>query len=272
MFKSENELKDYMKQFLKNSSYLEDHSERFFKSYELIKDYSQNFDKEVLVDLASANGIFVPVIHAISPFKQFHIVDYGNKDVENINIQSSTEVIHVKKHYLNLEKDHLPFENESVDVVIFFEILEHLLYDPMHAFLEINRVLKKDGFLFISTPNLNSAKAFQKMLRGNNPNLYTPYRELEKVYERHNREFTIKEVELLTSKSGFSIDKVVTHPVTNNKIAFFLSILKSVGLSNIKKDELGTFMYVACQKKRHLDIEKVDSDTRFPAPVYNIKK
>jgi hypothetical protein len=124
MFKSPNELKDYMKEFIGEGSfsYLETHSERFFRSYQILSNYNHNFEKEILVNLASNNGIFVPAIHAISPFKQIHLIDYGEKNSENLKIQSSQEVINVKKHYLNLEKDYLPFKDESVDVVIFFEI------------------------------------------------------------------------------------------------------------------------------------------------------
>ena len=270
MFKSPNELKDYMKEFIGEGSfsYLETHSERFFRSYQILSNYNHNFEKEILVNLASNNGIFVPAIHAISPFKQIHLIDYGEKNSENLKIQSSQEVINVKKHYLNLEKDYLPFKDESVDVVIFFEILEHLLYDPMHVLLEINRILKINGVLFISTPNLNSAGAFQRMLKGENPNLFTPYRRIDKIYERHNREFTLGEVKLLANKAGLSVENVFTDPVKNFKIKFFLSLLKLLGISKIKNDELGTFLYVLCKKNRRIDLEKIDTDTRFPAPIY----
>ncbi len=259
-----------MKEFVGewSSSYLETHSERFFRSYQIIKNYNHTFEKEILVDLASNNGIFLPALHAISPFKQIHIIDYGEKDSETLKIQSSQEVIKVNKHYLNLEKDYLPFKEESVDVVIFFEILEHLLYDPMHVLLEINRVLKKNGFLFISTPNLNSAGAFKRMLKGDNPNLFTPYRGLDKIYERHNREFTIGEVKLLANNAGLSVENVFTDPVKNFKMKFFLNLLNFLGISQIRNDELGTFMYVVCKKNRCIDLEKIDTDTRFPAPIY----
>ena len=47
----------------------------------------------------------------------------------------------------------LPFENDIFDIVVSFETIEHL--DDQEKFLqEIKRVLRKDGLLIISTPNV----------------------------------------------------------------------------------------------------------------------
>jgi methionine biosynthesis protein MetW len=47
----------------------------------------------------------------------------------------------------------LPFENGKFDVIVMARTLEHLV-DPDSAIREIKRVLKKEGLLFLSTPNL----------------------------------------------------------------------------------------------------------------------
>ena len=50
--------------------------------------------------------------------------------------------------------DALPFEDGSFDVVVSFEVIEHLEERVQAAFLrEARRVLKKEGILVISTPN-----------------------------------------------------------------------------------------------------------------------
>jgi len=50
--------------------------------------------------------------------------------------------------------DALPFEDASFDVVVSFEVIEHLEETVQAEFLrEARRVLKKDGVLVISTPN-----------------------------------------------------------------------------------------------------------------------
>jgi len=49
----------------------------------------------------------------------------------------------------------LPFEDESFDVIVTFQVLEHLA-DPKFFISQLKRILKKDGILFIATPNRDS--------------------------------------------------------------------------------------------------------------------
>lgn len=47
----------------------------------------------------------------------------------------------------------LPFKKNSFDIVAMWEVLEHLPKgEELFAFMEINRVLRKDGVLLLSTP------------------------------------------------------------------------------------------------------------------------
>lgn len=48
------------------------------------------------------------------------------------------------------------FTDKSFDVVIMLDVLEHLTH-PRRTLLEVSRVLKDDGILYISTPNIASA-------------------------------------------------------------------------------------------------------------------
>lgn len=51
----------------------------------------------------------------------------------------------------NVEK--LPFKNENFDIVFWGDNIEHLLY-PKNVLGEINRILKKNGEVVISFPNM----------------------------------------------------------------------------------------------------------------------
>ena len=55
--------------------------------------------------------------------------------------------------HFNIEVDPFPYEDRSLDCVLFCEILEHLLIDPDRAVGEMARIVKPGGFLVISTPN-----------------------------------------------------------------------------------------------------------------------
>jgi SAM-dependent methyltransferase len=53
----------------------------------------------------------------------------------------------------NLESDRLPFEDERFDVVLAFNLLEHL-YHPEHVIGEAHRVLRRSGQFFVYVPFL----------------------------------------------------------------------------------------------------------------------
>lgn len=53
----------------------------------------------------------------------------------------------------DLEKDRLKFKDGSFDYVCCFEVLEHLV-DQRNCIKEMKRVVKKNGLIFISLPNI----------------------------------------------------------------------------------------------------------------------
>lgn len=55
-------------------------------------------------------------------------------------------------HPITLDCEKIPLKDDSVDIVIFDDTVEHLL-NPLLALQEICRVIKRDGLAIISTPN-----------------------------------------------------------------------------------------------------------------------
>lgn len=110
--------------------------------------------------------------------------------------------------------EQLPFEKESFDIVLFPNVIEHLLL-PQEALKEIYRILKKGGVFVISTPNrLQLGNRIRIMMR----------RQLTKRDEiEHIREFSLRELAVLLNKAGFDIKarKGVSSPfslIRNSKI------------------------------------------------------
>ena len=60
----------------------------------------------------------------------------------------------LKYMHFNVEKDEFPYKEGVFDLVIFAEIIEHLLNDPCSVLREIKRVLKPGGTLILTTPML----------------------------------------------------------------------------------------------------------------------
>jgi SAM-dependent methyltransferase len=70
--------------------------------------------------------------------------------------------------FCDMDKEDFPFEDNQFDLIIFCDTIEHLL-DPLHALDEVRRVLKKKGFLILTTPNFASLFNRIRLLFGINP-------------------------------------------------------------------------------------------------------
>lgn len=109
--------------------------------------------------------------------------------------------------YFNLEKDPAPYPNATFDGVILMEVLEHFTCDPMFALAELNRVLKPGGFLFLTTPNLASWCALHNLINHETPYLYGIFLRHGNT-DRHNREYTVREVGKLVTAAGFAVERL----------------------------------------------------------------
>jgi SAM-dependent methyltransferase len=108
----------------------------------------------------------------------------------------------------NIEFDVFPYPNETYNVVVLCETIEHLAWDPVHTLHEVNRILKPGGYFVVSTPNAFRLENFWKVLRGRN--FYPPYSGWGWT-ARHNREFTTGELDRLFSQNGYRIEAMETH-------------------------------------------------------------
>lgn len=103
----------------------------------------------------------------------------------------------------NLELSDYPYPDASFDLVLFCEILEHLVIDPLPVFGKLRRVIKPGGLLLVTTPNAVRLQNLALILAGSN--LFDRYHPQNGVYGRHNREFTLAELKQILHDSGFEI-------------------------------------------------------------------
>lgn len=108
----------------------------------------------------------------------------------------------------DIERDEFPFDDESFDVVTCFEVLEHLAIDPMAMMSEINRVLRPGGLLVLTTPNAIRTANAVNMLLGEQPCGWNHYNGFDT--NRHNREYTPREIDRLLEDSGLPAAEVST--------------------------------------------------------------
>jgi SAM-dependent methyltransferase len=158
---------------------------------------------------------------------------------------------------LNLEEERLPVPDDTYDLVLCLEVIEHLEKDPMAMLNEINRVLKKSGLIYLTTPNATSARNVLKIHRGYAPHFFMQYSHAVEL-GKHNIEYDPTQVLSLLNGAGFKIRKLWTEDLFENPVPEAMEILRSTeGSLKHRGDNL---LVIA---------EKVGApQERFPRAVY----
>ena len=173
----------------------------------------RNFDR--VLDLGCSDGVISEKIKNITKSK---IIGVDNcPERYNLAIKKGIEV---KEGDV---KQRLLFEDNSFDLVFAGEIIEHVL-SPDDVLLEIRRVLKKDGILVLTTPNLASWHNRLLLLFGVMPyssevsvkNAQIGMGILKRIKNPkpagHIRVFTLGALLDMLKMYGFTIDKVKGRP------------------------------------------------------------
>ncbi len=106
-----------------------------------------------------------------------------------------------------------PIDDNTVDCVVSFEILEHFAGDPMNLISESNRILKGSGYFCMTTPNVISKMNLARFALGGHPFGWSVF--TDSFADRHNREYTPFEVKKLLEAGGFEIGLLQT--ISNRK-------------------------------------------------------
>jgi ubiquinone/menaquinone biosynthesis C-methylase UbiE len=111
--------------------------------YAIVSDYITD---KVVLDIACGEGYGSNLMSKEARF--VYGVDIDKTSVEEAKLKYKSE----KLEFLTGSTSAIPLENNSIDVVVSFETLEHHdKHDEM--MVEIKRVLKPEGLLIISTPD-----------------------------------------------------------------------------------------------------------------------
>ncbi len=124
--------------------------------------------------------------------------------VDGVNDGPTEDYEGVHTYGVNMEKGQVPRPDGYYDLVLLCEVFEHLL-DPSAVLTEVNRLLRPQGRLFLSTPNVAALAKALSLLAGRNV-----YHGLSSTspYARHNREYTAGELRRALPAFGFRIDRL----------------------------------------------------------------
>lgn len=154
----------------------------------VLKNLEQSIPFQVVLDLGAGHGDDLKTAKKLNPDAKLYAIESYPPYIRELESQG------VKVFAINIEKNIFPFEDESVDIIICNQILEHCkeLFWILH---EISRVLKKGGKLIIGVPNLASLHNRILLLIGEQPTSI-------KNNSAHLRGYTKKDVIMLMN-SGF---------------------------------------------------------------------
>jgi len=125
----------------------------------LITDEINHKEKKKILDIGCGDGSF------IIKFKK-HCETFG-VDISWNAIKLAKEV-GINAYHVDVSSEKLPFQDEYFDIIYMGDVIEHLT-NPDFAINEVARVIKTNGFLVLSTPNLASWLNRLLLLQGMQP-------------------------------------------------------------------------------------------------------
>lgn len=140
--------------------------------------------------------------------------------------------------------ENIPLKTQSLDGIFMGELIEHI-FDPMYTLSECQRVLRSDGLLLITTPNLAGLQDRISFLFGISPRHVNP---LHEYLYLHIRPFTFEMLSLVLKKSGFNV--LAVH---SNYVRIRFSSGKHIDSRLLAKifPTLGGSLVVLAQKSRN---------------------
>lgn len=166
----------------------------------LARNIAEAIKFENCLDVGCASGYMVSEISKVFPHAKYFGVDIYDK-----------AIAYAKKVYPHIKfkiasADKLPFKDQSFDLVLFYETIEHV-EEPDKCLQEIKRVLKKEGKLILTMDSGNLLFRMVWLVWENTKG---------KIWKgAHLHPFHHQQLEKIIKDSGFKI---------NNKIFSFLGM------------------------------------------------
>lgn len=180
-----------------NADYFDSHKKRYQSDFEM---FVRFYNRGEILEVGSAPCHFTYLLKKL------------NYPVVGLDIEPGRLNKFIKKYDLDvrkcdIEKEQLPFKDNQFNFIIFSEIFEHLRIDPIFTMKEIRRVLKPDGIMMLTTPNLYALERIISFATGRG--LFKPYKQFEKLHTighmGHIREYSTDEAKHFLENTGFKV-------------------------------------------------------------------
>jgi len=156
-----------------------EHLHRYFEAQKYINSH------DIVLDLACGSGYGCDILSKINGT----IIYGGDIEADVISYCNKTWINNTSVHFERMNAVDLRFENAFFDKIISLETIEHLTaYEKMVA--EFGRVIKPNGIVIISTPNIKVSSPGGIIINTYHTQEFT-YDELKDILKAHFSDVTI---------------------------------------------------------------------------------
>ncbi|MEK4262972.1 MULTISPECIES: glycosyltransferase [Paenibacillus] len=160
---------------------------------EIINFIQEPLDKELnILDIGCACG--GALLEIKNKYKQSNL--YG---IELNEYAAEVAALICEVYSINIENNDLPFNDEFFDYIILADVLEHLV-NPWTIVNKLKRILKKDGKLLISVPNVMHVSVMRNLIAKGE----WKYEDAGIMDRTHLRFFTYQSIQDMLNEQGYS--------------------------------------------------------------------
>jgi len=222
-------------------NYDEVHNQRYLATLEYLENAVESTSNGTVLEIGFSNKHNLKLLKAKKDFVNFFGIGGDpftvDKYIHRFNKVTLEDKTLVEVANVNIEDERLPFAKNEFDLVLSFEVFEHMSKDPMYSIMEINRVLKPNGKLILTTPNITSYIGLERMMSGNPPYLFSDFM-MSRSTNRHNKEWGALELKLFIENAGFKVIDMKTIDVYHKPNSKLVEKLNSIGASKDLRGEM----------------------------------
>jgi len=269
----------YMSQYagMIDREYLEEEKGRRLASVKILKRIEKNKRQGKILDIGCANGFFLD--------------EARRKKWDTCGVEVSKWAVKYAREKLNLNITkgalrNTEFPDNSFDVIVMLNVLEHLP-DPKFTLIEIRRILKNDGILYISTHDISSVMSKKLRAKWWGINRFYLYyfskKTLEKMLDASGFKIKRYNPHIRIFSINYWVKRLKVHNRLLSKILDFISRIGNLGKMQLKIN-LHDQLEVTAVKAKKLDYLvssteakkkkalKSDMKVMVVLPAYNAEK